>query len=163
MINKLKTKEFIKEAVSIPPPKPIPQVINKNHHYKFDSDTLSNFWYNILELEKLENAHNLPKHILKYIIQKESEGNPAALSARGAKGLFQLIPIEKVNPLDNLKAASHVAEKLSRDIKDLGSIKLALASYNWGRHNVINKGLEQAPLQTKDYLDFFKKNGIIKE
>jgi hypothetical protein len=65
------------------------------------------------------------------------------------------------NPLDPIASAKYVVETLRMNLKHFGDIELALAAYNWGRGNVINKGIENAPKETLDFLDFFKSRGII--
>lgn len=122
-------------------------------------------WYQRLNGRQLELAYDLPIGILKYIIEIESKGNPTAVSSRGAKGLFQLMPPHisgfTGNPFNPFEAVGHVAKQLSKDIKELGSVTLGLAAYNWGRKHVINKGIDKAPPETLNFLDFFRAKGII--
>ena len=159
-INKFVKIPILDEAVASQPIKP-PGIYIKTQQQPNDPET----WYNMLGLHALESAYGLPSGILRFIIQKESKGNPQVISQRGARGLFQIMPGEYSgffgNPLDHIESAKYVASKLAKDKKDLGSLRNALAAYNWGRKNVINKGLEQAPPETRNFLNYFKEAGML--
>ena len=86
--------------------------------------------------------------LVKAIIRVESSFDPQAVSARGARGLMQLMPEVASNhgvanvhdPRQNIRAGvRHLGTLLSRFHNDL---RLALAAYNAGRQAVIrHRGL----------------------
>lgn len=106
----------------------------------------------------------------------ESAGDPAALSAKGARGLWQLMPetarrygLEVNSRSDerlDIVRSTHAAAHYLRDLHDeFGSWPLALAAYNTGERNVqraIEKSrsrdfltlssLHLLPLETRDYV-----------
>ena len=80
---------------------------------------------------------------------RESGGDPKAVSPKGAKGLFQLMPetakrfgvTDSFNPEQNEKGARAYLEYLLKRYN--GDVNLALGAYNWGEGNIddfINKG-----------------------
>jgi hypothetical protein len=106
----------------------------------------------------------------------ESRFNPLALSPKGARGIWQLMPATaeryglSVQPLNDQRThpehSTRAAAKYLRDLyRQFGDWKLALAAYNWGEGKVqrlINKtGLRDfdelarrgmLPLETKNYV-----------
>ena len=154
----LQKTEFIKEAVHAQA-HAVPAAIAQSQVDSPDA------WYNKLGLQILERTYDLPSGILKHLIAIESKGNPKAKSHRGAMGLFQIMPYSQSgfsgNPYDPIQAAQFAAQKISRDAKELGGYKHALAAWNWGRHNVINHGIENLPAETHKFLDHFKRMGVV--
>ena len=122
-------------------------------------------WYQFVNGRALEKAFGLVPKTLLHMIEKESKGDPMAKSPKGARGLFQIMPKDVSgfhgNPYDPFQAARFAAETLARYVKDFGSYEEALAAYNWGRGNLRRKGIENAPQETLDYLQFFKQRGIL--
>jgi len=112
------------------------------------------------EFGQLEAKYGLPVGVLNAIASVESGGNPQAESKAGAKGLFQLMPgtakdlglsgDDVFNPSKSAEAGA----KYLRWLMDQtgGDIESALAAYNWGIGNVKNKGLPNAPLETRNYV-----------
>ena len=90
---------------------------------------------------------------------------PNAISHKGAKGLFGIMPGPQSgfygDPFDPMESSIFVARELSKLVKQLGSYEKAITAYNWGRGNVVRKGLHKAPKQTRDYLNFFRDKGIL--
>ncbi|WP_420237352.1 lytic transglycosylase domain-containing protein [Telmatobacter bradus] len=90
--------------------------------------------------------HGLPAN-LAAVIAIESHGNPQALSPKGARGLWQLMPTtarryglvvsdqfdERLDPARSTMAA---ASYLHDIYEQFGSWPLALAAYNWGEQNL---------------------------
>ena len=123
-------------------------------------------WYKVVGGAALESAYGLAPQVLKHIIEKESRGDPFAVSPRGAKGVFQIMPKAQSgfmgNPFDPIASAHFVAQTLAKFLKRFnGDYEKALVAYNWGQGNLAKKGLSQAPLETRNYIKYFKSKGII--
>ena len=105
----------------------------------------------------LEDLHKLPPGILKSVMKQESGGNPAAVSPKGAKGLFQFMdPTAQqygIDPYDPVQAASAAARMLGElNVKYQGDLSKVLAGYNWGQGNVDRQGIARAPEETRNYI-----------
>ncbi|BCS98159.1 lytic transglycosylase [Desulfoluna limicola] len=82
--------------------------------------------------------YNVPFALVKAVIHAESGFNPRALSAKGAKGLMQLMPVnisfykikDPYDPLENIMGGSAYLKRLLTDFQ--GNTKMALAAYNAG-------------------------------
>ena len=98
-------------------------------------------------LADIEKAHNYPAGLLSSWMRVESHGNVNAISNKGARGRFQVMPATSAkpgfglsawNPLDTVD--NHDAESAARYldalIKKHGTLELALAAYNGGTGNV---------------------------
>ena len=57
-----------------------------------------------------------------------------------------------VDPLNPAQAIWGAARYLKWLFDTTGSWPLALAAYNWGIGNVVNKGMAKAPRETLDYV-----------
>ncbi|MEN4544881.1 lytic transglycosylase domain-containing protein [Pantoea agglomerans] len=109
---------------------------------------------------KLETLYKLPSGLLKSVATTESGGNQFAISGAGAKGLFQIMDgtardlgLKGGDVFDPEKSANAAAKYLSQLLKSNGGdLVKALASYNWGAGNVQRKGLDNAPLETRNYV-----------
>jgi len=80
--------------------------------------------------------HAVPEDLFLRLVQQESGWNPAAISAKGAKGLAQLMPdtaarlgVNIDDPLQNLDGG---ARYLRQMYDKFGTWRLALAAYNAG-------------------------------
>ena len=108
-------------------------------------------------LSQLEQQYQLPNGLLATQMKTESNGDVSAQSSKGALGLFQFMPETAkqygIDPLDPNQAALGAA-KMNADLlsKYNGDLPSALAAYNWGQGNVDRKGLENAPEETKNYI-----------
>jgi len=153
-MKKLNTNQFIRvdEHQAAPPVYP-PAMI----HMEVQSP---DYWYKALHLDKLEDINGLYPGLLKYVIEIESKGDPKARSSKGAKGLFQLRVKFAGNPFNPMEAAKEAAKNLGDLYKHFGNWGETLAAYNWGRHNLINNGLENIPPETEKYLTHFKNKNI---
>ena len=118
-------------------------------------------WYKEVGGPELERVYSLPDKLLLNIIEKESSGNSLAKNKKsGALGLFQELPRYSKDALNPIKAAQYAAKTLHDLYLHFGNWEDTLASYNWGRGNIVNFGIENSPEETKKYVDFFKKHGI---
>lgn len=120
-------------------------------------------WYERLHLSNLEAIYNLPKGILKHMIEIESNGNPLAKSNKGAKGLFQIMDKKHSgftgDPFNPIEAAKYAAKTLNDLAHHFGNYKEAVAAYNWGIGNMTNQGFENAPEETRNYVKKFEQRG----
>jgi soluble lytic murein transglycosylase-like protein len=91
---------------------------------------------------------------LEAVIQVESGGNPLALSPKGARGLWQLMPDtarryglrvdSKLDERIDLEKSTTTAARYLRDLYvQFGSWPLALAAYNTGEQN-LQKAIDRA-------------------
>ena len=86
-------------------------------------------------------AHLDPK-LVQAVVEVESNYNERAVSRKGAMGLMQVMPAtagelgihQPFNALDNLQGACQYLRRLINRYS--GDLKLALAAYNAGPHNV---------------------------
>jgi len=92
-------------------------------------------------LTAAEKKYGLPAGLLYAQMQKESGGNPKAISKVGAMGLMQLMPgtaksLGVSNPFDPSQSIEAGARYLASNLKKFGSVDLALAAYNAGPGSV---------------------------
>ncbi len=88
-------------------------------------------------------ANGLDPHLVKAVMIAESNGNPQALSQKGAQGLMQIMPdtaalLDLRNPFDpeeNIQAGARYLKSLYELFK--GDMELVLAAYNAGPQRVI--------------------------
>ncbi|MGF6968115.1 hypothetical protein OKW43_005143 [Paraburkholderia sp. WC7.3g] len=113
-------------------------------------------WAQKLNFAGTEARYGLPAGLLSAIAQKESRGNPMAVSPAGARGLFQFMPatareygIDAFNPAQAADAAARKMSGLLARYK--GNLTYALSAYNWGEGNLDRKGLANAPAETRNY------------
>jgi soluble lytic murein transglycosylase-like protein len=97
-------------------------------------------------LSRISAEHGLSPKLVQAIIQVESEGNPKAVSRKGAMGLMQLMPSvleayqvkDPFDPLANVEAGVRHLKYLLREFS--GNLSLALAAYNAGPGTVRKYG-----------------------
>jgi hypothetical protein len=65
------------------------------------------------------------------------------------------------NPLHPVEAALWVAQTIKREWMYFGDHTHALAAYNWGHGHLIRNGIERAPKETRDFIQFFISRGIL--
>lgn len=111
----------------------------------------------MIDLNSLEQQNGLPPGTLAAMMQRESGGNPNAVSPKGAIGSFQFMPqtaqqygIDPTNPDQSAQAAAQMMGQLRQ--KYNGDMPSALAGYNWGQGNVDRQGLQNAPPETQNYI-----------
>ncbi|GAA0910632.1 lytic transglycosylase domain-containing protein [Virgisporangium aurantiacum] len=80
--------------------------------------------------------HGVPPQLLAAVARVESEFNRRAVSPAGAQGLMQLMPSTArglgVDAFDPAQAVDGAARILKANLKEFGSVDLALAAYNSG-------------------------------
>lgn len=85
---------------------------------------------------KAGQKYGVSAKLLAAVAKVESNYNPNAVSPAGAQGLMQLMPSTAaglgVNALDPAQAVDGAARLLSKNLKEFGSVPLALAAYNAG-------------------------------
>lgn len=104
--------------------------------------------------------HQLPPALLWAVIKAESNFDAAAVSARGALGLMQLMPAtaafvkvdNPLNPVENIRGGARYLRYLLNQFND--NLPLALAAYNAGPSHV-RRNQDQVPpiLQTQQYVE----------
>ncbi|HCB0953681.1 TPA: lytic transglycosylase domain-containing protein [Klebsiella pneumoniae] len=112
------------------------------------------------EFGALEGKYELPAGLLSSVAGTESGGDPYAVSPKGAKGPFQFMDgtardlgLKGMDVYDPHKSADAAARYL-RYLLDAtgGDLEKTLASYNWGLGNVQKKGMDNLPLETRNYV-----------
>jgi soluble lytic murein transglycosylase-like protein len=81
--------------------------------------------------------HGVSPKLLAAVAKVESGYNPRAVSKVGAQGLMQIMPgtakgLGVSNAFDPAQAVEGAAKLLARNIREFGSVDLALAAYNAG-------------------------------
>lgn len=80
--------------------------------------------------------HGVSPKLLAAVAKVESGYNPGAVSKAGAQGLMQIMPATArglgVNAFDPAQAVDGAARILSGNLRDFGSLDLAIAAYNAG-------------------------------
>ena len=109
-------------------------------------------------LLQISGKHGIPPKLIQAIIQVESQGNPKAVSPRGALGLMQLMPevieacqvADPFDPLANIRAGVRHFHYLLLQFS--GNLSLALAAYNAGAGAVRHYGGIPPYPETRKYL-----------
>ena len=102
--------------------------------------------------------YSLDPALLTAVIQQESGGNPAAVSAAGAQGLMQLMPrtaaslgvTDPFDPSQNVDAGARYLRQLLDQFG--GNTTLALAAYNAGPGTVTQYGGVPPFAETQNYV-----------
>jgi soluble lytic murein transglycosylase-like protein len=114
-------------------------------------------------IEGAAKRHQVEPRLLLGVIEQESSFHACAVSAKGAKGLMQLMPatIEQFNvadvfdPAQNIEAGTTFLRQLLDKYK--GDLKLALAAYNAGAGAVDNSGGVPDIQETQNYVEAIMK------
>ena len=109
-------------------------------------------------LLRISWERGIPPKLVQAIIQVESQGNPKAVSPRGALGLMQLTPevikacqvADPFDPLANIQAGVRHLHYLLLEFS--GNLSLALAAYNAGAGAVRQYGGIPPYPETRKYL-----------
>lgn len=106
------------------------------------------------DIRSAEIEYKLPENLLPRLIEAESYFDPKAKSEAGAIGIAQIVPKHHpdVDPSDP-KASIKYAGKHLRDLYNkLGDWDMAIAAYNTGLKNVLDRGMGDLPEETANYL-----------
>jgi len=97
-------------------------------------------------IHKTAARHHVDPQLVEAVVRVESDGDPRALSSKGAQGLMQLIPAtaqrlgvqDPYDPRQNVEGGvSYLRYLLDRFG---GDVSLALAGYNAGENSVVRSG-----------------------
>jgi len=110
-------------------------------------------------IQKAAKQFGIDPLLIEAVIKQESNGNPNAVSSKGAKGLMQLIDStasmfgikNSFNPEENVMGGTQYLKKLLNQFDN--NIELALASYNAGPGNVRKYGGVPPFEETKNYVE----------
>ncbi|MBN2038264.1 MAG: transglycosylase SLT domain-containing protein [Chitinispirillaceae bacterium] len=110
-------------------------------------------------IERASTLFGVDKHLISAVITQESGGNPRAVSAKGAKGLMQLMDTTAADmgvsapysPWANITGGTKYL-RLLLDKFD-GNERLALASYNAGPAAVERYGAVPPYRETRNYVE----------
>ena len=110
-------------------------------------------------ISEMSQKHNVPAELICGVILQESNGKARAKSHAGARGLMQLMPAtakrfgvkDIYNPRQNIEGGTKYLRFLLNHFK--GDVKLSLAGYNAGEHNVKKYGNKIPPFkETQKYV-----------
>jgi len=110
-------------------------------------------------IREAAQKYDLDPQLIQAVIKNESNGNPDAVSPKGAKGLMQLMDTTAkmlgVNNPFNVKENIMAGAKYLKDLLNQfdNDIRLALASYNAGPGSVRRYGGVPPFKETKNYVD----------
>lgn len=114
------------------------------------------------DFEAASAQYGLPDGLLARMAQQESGYNPAAVSSKGAAGLFQFMPSTArdfgIDPLDPSQSTFAAARYIRQLYDRFQSWREALAAYNWGMGNLERKDLidgvfgDDLPPETQNYV-----------
>lgn len=108
-----------------------------------------------------EVKYSLPDSLLARVLYQESRFRQdiitgATKSSAGAVGIAQFMPATArdlgIDPLNTDQSIDGAGRYLRQLFNQTGSWDRALAAYNWGIGNVQRKGLDAAPLETRNYV-----------
>jgi len=110
-------------------------------------------------VSEASEKHGLPRNLIEAIIRAESNGDPRAVSSKGAKGLMQLIDTtaadmgvaDTFDVKQNVMGGSKYVKMLLDRFK--GDLKLTLAAYNAGPGNVQKYGGMPPFTETRNYVE----------
>ena len=114
-------------------------------------------------IEAAAKAQELQPDLLRAVIEQESGLRSCAVSAKGARGLMQLMPAtveqfavaDPFDPTENIGAGAKYLKQLLDKYK--GELKLALAAYNAGPGAVDEASGVPPFAETQDYVEAILK------
>lgn len=111
-------------------------------------------------IAQAETSNGIPPGLLARLLWQESRYRPEIIngtvrSPAGAVGIAQFMPATArewgVIATDAGSSIAGAGRYLSWLYRKTGSWALALAAYNWGIGNVLKKGVDGAPEETRNY------------
>ena len=103
-----------------------------------------------------EQRNGLPAGLLNAVAKHESSYNPNAVSPAGARGLMQIMPATArelgVDPMIPEQAVDGAARLLASNLRQFGSVDLAVAAYNAGAGAVSRYGGIPPYAETRAYV-----------
>lgn len=112
-------------------------------------------------IEQESSKENVSADLVRAVVKAESNGNPLAVSPKGAIGLMQLMPntakelgVDPYNPSENLKGGIRYLKNMANRYQDLDK---TLAAYNAGPGAVDRHGGVPPFDETKQYIRRIKK------
>ena len=110
-------------------------------------------------IDRAAQTHQLDSKLLRGVMQQESGFRPCAVSAKGARGLMQLMPAtleqfkveDAFDPAASVEAGATFLKQLLDKYK--GDVKLALAAYNAGPAAVDKVGAIPDIKETREYVE----------
>jgi soluble lytic murein transglycosylase-like protein len=114
-------------------------------------------------IDSAAQQHQVEPKLLRGVIEQESGFHACAISAKGAKGLMQLMPAtaeqfkvdDVFDPKQNIEAGATYLRQLLDKYKD--DVQMALAAYNAGPTTVDKIGGIPDIQETRDYVEAVMK------
>lgn len=109
-------------------------------------------------IQQAAAKYNLDPDLFRRQLVAESNLNPSIVNpTSGAAGVAQFMPATArglgIDPLNPTQAVPAAAQYMRQNLNSFGGdYAKALAAYNWGPGNVANKGMDAAPLETRNYI-----------
>jgi soluble lytic murein transglycosylase-like protein len=109
-------------------------------------------------VRRVAKKHHLDPRLVEAVIHVESDGNPRAVSAKGAAGLMQLIPAtakrfgveNRFDPAENVRGGVSYLDELVKRFH--GDLRKALAAYYAGEGAVERAGSAAPTADTAEYV-----------
>ena len=104
-------------------------------------------------INRHSQTHGIDPRLVKAVMIAESNGNPFAVSHKGAQGLMQIMPdtaqdLRLLNPFDpneNIQAGTRYLRNLQEIFR--GNLDLVLAAYNAGPKKVMQANMSIPPIE----------------
>lgn len=107
------------------------------------------------QISKAAQENGIDPRLFAALIKQESNGNPNAVSPKGAQGIAQFMPETAkalgIDPNDPAQAIPAAAKMLKGLIDKYGTAG-GLAAYNWGEGNLRELGGGEMPAETRNYV-----------
>lgn len=102
--------------------------------------------------------YNIDPDVFRRLLIRESGLNASAINHNtGAAGIGQFMPATArglgIDPMNPAQAIPASAQYVRQNLNHFGeSYPHALAAYNWGPGNVAKHGIDNAPVETRNYI-----------